>query len=259
MEIYQSIILGILQGLTEWLPVSSSGHLAIAQNLFNLENPIFFDIILHVATLIVLFIVFRNEISMIFKAIFTWDKDSKYFRWGWYLVIANIGTAIIGLTFRNFFASLFSSLIAVGIALMINGIILELSSLKEGFKRIEAKSAFAMGLAQGIAIIPGISRSGATITTGMLMKAEKEDAAKFSFLMSIPAIIGAAILEGASFSWKSFELLPFALGFVFSGIVGYVTLNWLMKIIARGKFYKFSYYSFGIGLLALIIAILGKA
>lgn len=254
MQVYQAIILGILQGLTEWIPVSSSGHLAIMQNLFKLGNEVFFDAVLHIATLIVIIFYFREEIWLMAKAVFTWDRMSKHFKWAWFIVAANLLTGAIGLIFKNFFESLFASLLLVGIALIINGMILQLSSLRQGFNQIGLKDSILLGLAQGIAIIPGISRSGITITTGILRQRDREDVAKFSFLMSVPAIIGAGILQGKSFDWASFSFWPFFIGFVFSGVMGYLTLKWLMKIINKGDFYKFSYYCFGIGILAIILS-----
>lgn len=256
MEIYQAIILGILQGLTEWIPVSSSGHLAIMQNVFKLGNEVFFDVVLHIATLIVIIFFFREEIWLMIKAVFTWDKFSKYFRWAWFILAANIITGVIGITFKSVFESFFTSLLLIGIALIVNGLILQLSSLRQGFNQIDLKDSVLLGLAQGIAIIPGISRSGITITAGILRKKDREDVAKFSFLMSVPAIIGAGILQGNSFDWSMFSFWPFFVGFVFSGIMGYITLKWLMKIINKGDFYKFSYYCFGLGILSIILSFL---
>src|SRR3989339_395526 len=222
MQILESLFLGVLQGLTEWLPISSSGHLVIAQEYLNIQAPLFFDILLHIATILVILIFFRKEILQIFKEFPNYK--SSHGKLGWYIIIATIPIALVGYLFNNQISSLFTNTKAVGISLLITGLLLILTKFSQGKKEISLKDSIIIGLSQALAIIPGISRSGATIST--------------SFLLVIPAIIGATILE---FNPSSFEI-TYIYGFIASFIIGYITLKLLTILIEKNYFHYFAYY-----------------
>lgn len=257
MSIPQAIILGIIQGIAEWLPISSSGHLVIAQTFFGLQNLIVFDILLHIATLIVVFIVFRKEIFAILKAVIKFDFKSEYGRLGLYIILGSIPTGIIGILFHDVFEKMFSNLGAVAVALFITGILLISTKVrKTSTKDLDAKNALLIGLVQGFAIVPGISRSGSTISTGILAGIDKEKTARFSFLLSVPAILGASLLEFKTLGKNGLtgiKWMSIIFGMFFAAIVGYVALKILLKIIKSDKFYLFGYYCVGLSLILLSI------
>lgn len=251
MNLIQALFLGLVQGLTEWFPVSSSGHLALFQNLFSLDVPVLFDILLHVGTLIVVLLVFYKDIFKIIKSIFTWNTKSEYFKLAIFIIIGSVGTAIIGYFFRDLFVGFFNNLLAVGIAFLFTGVLLFFSD-KKGNKKLNYKNSFLIGLMQGVALIPGISRSGSTISTGMLLGIERKKVARFSFLLMIPAVIGGLIFESGSIA--DINLVNAFFGVLVSVIVGYVSLRYLLRLIEKGKFKNFSWYCFLIGLITIIIS-----
>jgi len=236
------ILLGIVQGLTEWLPVSSSGHLVLFQELFNIKADLFYDIWLHFGTLLVLVLFFYKDILSISK------------RWIFYIIIGSVITGAIGFVFYDILKSFFSNLLVVGLALMFTGMILFLSKYFNGKRKLNKTDAILLGLAQGIAIIPGVSRSGLTISTGLFRNVDKEKVFKFSFLLSIPAIVGALIYEGSRVSFSlNFNHL---IGLIFSIVVGYLSLKWLFNIVKKRKLHYFSYYCLIVGFLILISSVL---
>jgi len=238
--VIEAIFLGILQGLTEWLPVSSSAHLALAQYFFGIKADISFDIVLHIGTLLAVLVYYRSDIFRLILGIIQRDRISAPFVM--LLLVAAVPTAIIGLFFRDVFESMFSNPFAIAGALVITGILLIIASRMHGRNSIDGKIAFAIGVAQGIAVAPGISRSGATISTALLFGVKKEDAAKFSFLAGILPITGAAILEGyKSFSISS-ELAPAVAGFFTSFVVGYIAIDLLLTFLKQSKLQWFGYY-----------------
>jgi len=254
MDYLQAILLGIIQGITEWLPVSSSGHLALLQAFFGIEPPVIFDIMLHLGTLGAVIVFFRKDIFALFRGFLTFNNTNPEFRLSLLIILASIPTAIIGFSLKDFFASMFSNTPYVGIALMITGVIIFLTRNASGTKSIDWKSAIVMGIAQGLAIAPGISRSGSTISAGMLLGLDKEKAARFSFLMFIPAILGATLFEAKEISSLGPDFGPALLGTITAAIVGYAAIGFLLKIINRNKFSYFSYYCFALGLLAILMA-----
>tara|TARA_Y100000310_G_scaffold345575_1_gene466794 strand:- start:10729 stop:11502 length:774 start_codon:yes stop_codon:yes gene_type:complete len=247
MEIWQAIILGMVQGITEWLPISSSGHLALIQMLFGLEVPISFDILLHFSTLLVLLTVYWKDLLEICKAWLRFDRKSSEFKLGYLLIIGTIPTAIIGLLFKDLFASFFSSILAIGIAYLFTAIILFLSKLSKENQKMSTPSALLVGLAQGIAIIPGVSRSGSTISLGLLIGINRRDIAKFSFLLALPAILGATILEGGSIVGSEIGFVTVLFGMVSAYIVGFLSLKWLLSVIEKKSFYLFGWYCLALG------------
>jgi len=250
----EALLLGFAQGLTEWIPVSSSGHLALIQMYLGLNVPILFDILLHVATLLVLFIFFRREIFEILKAFFKWDIKSSYFRLGVFIIIGTIGTGIIALLFKDLFESYFTNKTAVGVSLIITGaILLATKFFNDANLKLNWWKSFAIGIMQGFALIPGISRSGATISVGKFLGLSGEDSARFSFLLVIPAILGAFVLDFGDISLLNGSLFPIIFGMIISFIVGYITLKWLVKIIKAKKFWWFSVYCFVVGVIVLVV------
>ena len=284
ITITTAIILGIIQGLTEWLPISSSGHLVMAQTYLGLEDlPIIFDILLHVGTLIVILIFFRMDILKMIKALYRTlrdikagqsvkqliydDPDRKLI---WLIIIGSIPTAIIGFVFSDLFESFFSSLKAVSIALIITGIILwctryikprtkSLGDQPDKNKNINSmteKTALLIGISQGFAIIPGISRSGSTISTGLYLDLNKTLAMKYSFLLAVPAIVGATIFKCRDlFNTDLTTQIPLyliAIGMLVAMIVGYITLKILYMILDVGKFHYFAVYCWALGITLLL-------
>ncbi|MBU3905047.1 MAG: undecaprenyl-diphosphate phosphatase [Nanoarchaeota archaeon] len=250
MNIIQALILGIVQGITEWLPISSSGHLAIIQNVFGLEVPILFDVLLHVSSLFVLLIVFRQDILLSLKALIKWDWKSEYGKLNMFLIIGIIPTILVGYFLHNLILSLFTNMLAIGTALIITGFILFFCKGKESTKKLNYNNSVLIGLAQGLAIIPGISRSGATIGVGILSGVERKKVIRFSFLLAIPAIIGAALFEAPSLT--QLELIPTLVGTITSFVIGYVSLKFIIKLITKNKFWLFSIYCWILGIIVLV-------
>ena len=246
----QALILGIVQGITEWLPVSSSGHLVLLQQYFGLDVPVAFDVILHVGTLIVILLVFWKDILAIIKSTFAlrWDANTKLLL---FIVLGSIPTALIGWFFHDFFIGLFSNVAAVGIALLLTGTLLFLSKFPKDNKQLNWWKSVVVGIAQGVAIIPGISRSGSTISTGLFMGIERKKVARFSFLLSVPAVIGATMLEAKDLVLV--DVGAVVVGTLAAVIVGYFALKYLLKLIQERKFYYFAYYCWILGIVVLLI------
>lgn len=261
MNILESIFLGIIQGLTEFLPISSSGHLVFFQSLFGMEEPqLFFDIMLHLGTLLAVVVYFQTDIWKIVQGIGDTLKreekgqyQAKLFLW---IVLATIPTGLMGILFKDWFESLFSKPKVVGGMLLITGSVLWLTrwTKREGRSLGQMRwiDAILIGIAQGLAIIPGISRSGATISTGLFCGLDRELSGRFSFLLSIPAILGATFLEFRKIdSLQGFWTILIGTAIAFG--VGILSLKFLMKIIRIGKISNFSYYCCGMGILMIIL------
>lgn len=249
----------MVQGLTEFLPVSSSGHLVLGQRLLGFTEPaLMFDIAVHVGTLVAVVGVFWRDLWSILRGLFVWDDDEgrEGRRLLWLVVLGSIPTAIIGLLFKDLFESMFSSLLTVGVALLITGWLLLATALVRSpgrpLERMGAWRALLIGLVQGLAITPGISRSGSTISVALLLGVNRRVAAHYSFVMSIPAILGALVLQlhelGAP---TTAQLSPMIMGFITAAISGYLALRTLLKIVQAGAFHWFAPYCFAVGLLAL--------
>ena len=274
MQPFQAVMLGVGQGLTEFLPVSSSGHLVILQYLFKLKEPeVLFNVGVHVGTLGAVIIFFRKDLHRMMASVFrffngilqkkvsfaaaTQDNDIKLVL----LIIAGtLPTGILGIFFHLIVDRLLSSVVLVGLALIVTGLLLVLTvrvkNNGNGIERFSVKAALIIGLMQGISIIPGISRSGSTIAVGLFMGLERETSARFSFLLSIPAIIGAAILEFKDIStYPSAQVTPMLIGAVTSFLVGYGALGSLVYIVKRGRLHFFAPYCFLVGIIALMIGL----
>ena len=253
LTLLKAFILGIIQGITEWLPISSSGHLVIFQQLMGLEVPIAFDILLHLGTLVVIFLVFWKDILRMLKAFFTLDFRSFHGKLSLFIILGSIPTAVIGLLFHDVLESFFSNLFVVGIALLCTGALLYATRFFNGKRKLSFLDSFFIGIFQGIAIIPGVSRSGSTIGLGMLLGNRKEEVAKFSFLLSIPAILGASILDLKDFAFSSLGSLNILVGILTAIVVGYISLKFLLRIIMKKKFHLFAYYCWAVGILTLVL------
>lgn len=270
MSFIQAIILGIFQGVAEFLPISSSGHLAILQTLFGIkEGNLFFTEMLHFGTLISIVIVYFSDIYMMiiefFKLIFSIIKGkkiiklSKHQKLALLIIVGSIPTAIIGLLFEDFFESLYTSILPIGIAFLVTGSLLWLAE-KKAFenKNIKGMSFFdslIIGTFQGVAIIPGISRSGSTIVAGLFRGLNKPLATEYSFLLALPATFGAGLLGIMKVLKSNSEILidlPLLLGVILSTIVGVLSIKLLVKLLNKNKLHYFSYYLWIIGIITII-------
>lgn len=272
MDIYQAIMLGIVQGLTEFLPVSSSGHLVIGQSLFGLTEPaLSFDISVHIGTLLAVIVLFRKDImaiiasgvfflkSLIRKNAATGRlKDNRELNMLWLIIIGSVPTAIIGILLNKIADRLFSSTLLVGIMLIITGIILWLtrktSEKSKTGNKLTIGKALLIGLVQGMAVIPGISRSGSTIAAGLFAGLNRELSARFSFLLSIPAIAGAAVLNFADLQTAStISGAVTLIGAITSFVVGYLALTILLYFVKNGRLYVFAPYCVFVGIIAITL------
>ncbi len=245
----KEVSLAVIQAATEFLPVSSSGHLAIFSNLFATTPDIFFITVLHFASLIAVMIFLRQEIY----SLVTFKKESLPLWKFW--IIATIPAVIIGLLFNNFIEEAFSSYLFLGIAFTFTGFILFLTKFASyGKKQLNTKRAVTIGLMQTLALFPGISRSGMTISTGLFSGITKEKAARFSFLLFIPLSIGALILETVKLS--SFYITPTLItSFIICLLLSILFLNLLIKIIKKDKFWMFCFYCWLIGIITILLHI----
>jgi len=257
MNLIEAIILAIVQAITEWLPISSSGHLVIVQQLLNLNVPVFFDIILHFGTLISVLVFLRKDIAGIVKVVARLDFKTEEGKLLALVCVGSVPTAVIGLLCKDLFESFFSNLLAVGIAFLLTGFMLFASKLThDKNKSVNYSDALLIGASQGIALIPGVSRSGVTISTGLLRKVKKENAFQYSFLLYIPAVIGATIGTGLT-EWENvavaeIDALSMIIGVVITTILGYIFLKLLFKVIVKEKFHMFAYYCWAIGLVLVL-------
>ena len=251
MTYFEAIILGIVQGLTEFLPISSSGHLVLVQNFLEIDNPgNEIEVLVHIGTLASILTVFFSDIK--YLVINIKKKNNQFFIL--LLIIATIPSIIIGLGFKDLFESFFDNLEVVKVAFILTGIILLSSKyFKLMNKSFTILSSMIIGFAQAFAITPGISRSGITISCALLFGIHPKQAARFSFLMAIPVIFGAGLLTAIDLQ-GSFSI-SISVGFVAllsSYIVGVLALNWLIKWLTQGKFYYFGFYCLALGCILLL-------
>ena len=251
MTIIEAITLGIIQGLTEFLPISSSGHLVLSQVILGIQIPgNDFEVLLHIGTLCSILVVFNNDIKNILFTLSS--KETQKFIL--MIFVGTIPAVIIGLGFKDVIEGLFDDIIVVGFALVFTGITLIGSFYsKSGNKKNTIIKAFLIGVAQAIAIIPGISRSGITISFALFLGLDTRQAAKFSFLLAIPVISGAGILMATDLrDGFSIDIYAAASGLITSFLVGMVALKWLLSWLEGGKFHYFGIYCFLIGIFIVI-------
>lgn len=240
------IVLGIIQGLSEWLPISSTGHLKLAEFFLGLELPLVFDIFLHLGTLIVTVFFFRFDIRKILAALMRLDFKSKEGMLIPRIIVALIPTAIIGFMITNLLENAFYEIRVLASTFFISGSFVYLSKMGRGEKdQIDYKSAIIIGAAQGFSIVPGLSRSGLTISVALMLGVKREEAFKFSFILSIPTIVGALILTLLTqfnvLLETKVELLDLFVGTLAAALVGYASLKLLSKFLR--KFHIFAPYS----------------
>lgn len=256
MNEFQALLLGIIQGLTEFLPVSSSGHLEIGHALLNIkeENNLLFVLDVHVATVLSTIVVFRKDIGELFRDLFLFKKNESTIYIA-KLLFSSVPIVIIGLLYKEEIESFFTgNLFFVGCMLLITASLLALTTIvKKSDKEITFFKALIIGVAQTMAVLPGISRSGATIATGLLLKGKKEDVARFSFLMVLIPILGAAFIDilHGDFSSSEVDVVPLIIGFFGAFISGLIACSWMIKIVKRGKLIYFAIYCALIGLIAI--------
>ena len=267
MTYIEAIVLGLVQGLAEFLPISSSGHLALLQQFFGIEedNVLLFAVLLHVGTLISVFIVYWKdiwelicELCLTFKDIFTGKglrlAERPVRKLGVMIIIATIPTGIIGIFFNDFFDSLYNSIVPIGIGLIITGFLLILAERRNNAsKRIGEMryiDALIVGTVQGIAICPGISRSGSTLFGSLMCTLDREFAVKFVFLMSIPSILGSAVLETPDALAQGMNMAdfgPIVVGMIVAAVSGLAAIKGMIKVVSNKKLSYFSYYVWALG------------
>ena len=270
MDILQAVIIGIVQGLTEFLPVSSSAHLVFVQKLLGVESSLAFDVFLHLGTLIAVLWFFRWDIIKMLKSwwlsigdilqgrFMEGFRQDPYKRLAWYVILATIPVGVVGVLFEDSVDALFAGALYVpAFFLFVTGTILYLSqrmsSGNVNLNNISKKETLWMGLGQACAILPGLSRSGTTIAAGLTIGLEKEFAAKFSFILSIPAIFGAFVFKlkdiGAA---MDANFLPIFLGFIVSIVAGYLAIKWMLDLIQNRSLDIFAYYCWAVGIIVFM-------
>jgi undecaprenyl-diphosphatase len=250
-EIFEAIILGIVQGLTEFLPVSSSGHLELFNALFDRDvegdNNLLMTITLHGATALSTVVVFRKEIADIIKGLFEkgWNKAKKWTLW---IAISTIPAGLFFIFLEDWITALFTgNVYLVAGMLVITGVLLLLADMPRDKKSaLDSQKAWWIGVAQALAIIPGISRSGATISTSVLLGLERGEAARFSFLMVLPLIFGKVLLDlvDGDYTQGNVDLLPILVGSLVAFLVGCWACKWMVDLVRRSQLKYFSYYCF---------------
>lgn len=267
MSWFEALVLGILQGLTEYLPVSSSGHLTIGSALFGIEGEdnLTFTIVVHVATFLSTLVILWKEIDWIFRGLFKFQMNAET-KYVINIIISMIPIGIVGVFFKDTVEEIFESgLLIVGIMLLVTAALLTFSyyakpRIKEN---ISLKDAFIIGIAQACAVMPGLSRSGTTIATGLMLGDKKEKLAQFSFLMVIPPILGEALLdgmkiiEGASESGAEVSLTALIVGFLGAFISGCIACKWMINIVKKGKLVYFGIYCAIVGVATIIYSLIG--
>lgn len=259
MSFLEAIILGIIQGLTEFLPVSSSGHLEIAKvilgNQSMPEESLTFTVVLHFATALSTMVVFRKDVFEIISGLFQfkWNEESKFSA---KIIISMIPAVIIGLMFEEHLASFFNgNILLIGFMLLITALLLLFADkAKNTTKNVSYLNAIIIGVSQALAMLPGISRSGATISTSVLLGVDRTKAARFSFLMVVPLIFGkvAKDIMSGEIGLESDQIVPMTIGFVAAFISGLLACNWMISLVKNSKLYYFSLYCFIVGSIALV-------
>lgn len=283
MDLIKSIIMGMVQGLTEFLPVSSDGHLAIMRHILHMETGLQFDVLLHLGTLTAVIIAFWKDvweliveafkmigdffanlgrmiknISSKNKAAYKQVISTPYRRFVMLIIVATIPTGIIGILLKDIVPVLSETLLVPGLCLILTGLLLSIADITKSGNKTEAnasyKDAGLIGIAQGLAVLPGLSRSGSTITSSLIAGFDRNFAVKYSFIMSIPAILGATVLEFKDFSMDVLtqnQLLNYLIGTIVAGVVGFICIKIMLVVVRKKKFKYFAYYCFAIGILGV--------
>jgi len=264
LEIIDAIILGIIQGLTEFLPVSSSGHLELGKAILGAdslpEESLLFTVVLHFATALSTLVVFRKDVAEILKGLFQfkWNEETQF---SLKIIISMIPAAMVGLFLEDFLEVFFDgAIIIVGIMLVITAILLYLADMaKTTNKDVSFRSAFVIGVAQAVAILPGISRSGATISAAVLLGVDKTKSARFSFLMVVPLILGkmAKDLLSGDVNFVGDQAIAMGAGFAAAFVAGLAACTWMIKLVRQSKLTYFAIYCLIVGLIAIAWSVFG--
>lgn len=259
MDYLDSLILGIIQGLTEFLPVSSSGHLELGKSILGdnslPKESMIFTVVLHFATALSTIIVFRKDIIEIIKELlkFEWNSNTQFI---FKIIISMLPAALIGVFFETELESLFSNnIVFVGAMLIITGLLLLLADRAQNTsKNVSFKNAFTVGIAQAVAILPGISRSGATISTAVLLGIDKTKAARFSFLMVIPLIFGKIFKDifSGELSYENAQITSLGIGFITAFVSGLLACTWMIRLVKNSQLKYFAYYCAVVGIIAIL-------
>lgn len=278
MGTIEALLLGLLQGLTEYLPISSSGHLTLGSHLFGIEDAetiLPFTVLLHVATVLSTIVILHKEITWIFKGIFKplhanndvngINRLNNQQQYVLAIIASMIPVGIVGVFFKDAVEKTFSSLVTVGCCLLFTAALLAFSyyAKPRQKEKISIKDAFIIGLGQALAVLPGLSRSGTTIATGLILGNSKQNMAQFSFLMVIPPILGEALLEtigmfkvGISASFGGISPTALIVGFLAAFISGCIACKWMISIVKRGKLIYFAYYCLAVGAATIILSLI---
>lgn len=276
METLEALLLGLLQGLTEYLPISSSGHLTLGSHFAGITEPeaiLPFTVLLHVATVLSTIVILHKEITWIFKGLFKkpaqkngklTERLNNQQRYALAILVSMIPVGIVGVFFKDAVEETFSSLFVVGCCLLLTAALLTFSHYAKTSKKenISVKDAFIIGLGQALAVLPGLSRSGTTIATGLILGNSKQNMAQFSFLMVIPPILGEALLEtiemfkmGISASFGGISPMALIVGFTAAFLSGCIACKWMISIVRLGKLIYFAYYCLVVGILTIVLAL----
>lgn len=277
MNTLEAILLGLLQGLTEYLPISSSGHLTIGQNVLGITEPeqtLPFTVLLHVATVLSTIVILHKEITWIFKGLFKFEpkREGAPFmqrlngqqQYALAIIVSMIPVGIVGLFFKDAVEETFSSLLVVGCCLLLTAALLSFSYYMKPKQKgsVSVKDAFVIGIGQALAVLPGLSRSGTTIATGLILGNSKQNMAQFSFLMVILPILGEAMLEtiemfevGVSASFGGISPTALIAGFLAAFISGCMACKWMISIVRKGKLIYFAYYCLIVGIATVIFSL----
>lgn len=263
MSIFEAIVLGIIQGLTEFLPVSSSGHIEIGQAILNTaslkEQEELLSVVLHAATALATIFVFRKDIVEILRGLSN-TKDKTQQKFALFIIVSMIPAAFVGIVFDDLLNQLFEGqLLLVSIMLLLTGALLMFAERFEPKQKLDLSlgKSFLIGIAQAIAILPGISRSGATISTSLLLNVDRGTAARFSFLMVVPLILGKMakdILDG-KLQLSQELIMPFSAGFIAALVSGIIACTWMISIVKKSKLSYFAFYCWAIGLIGIIYSL----
>ncbi len=259
MSIIEAIILGLIQGLTEFLPVSSSGHIEIGKAILGVEvkENLQFTVAVHAATVLSTLVVFRKEIIDLFIGFFMFKMNDET-KFVIKILLSTIPVLFVGVFLKDEVERLFDgNLLVVGVMLLVTALLLTLSKYlqRANTKPIGYRNAFIIGIAQAIAVMPGLSRSGSTISTGLILGNHRDEVAKFSFLMVIIPILGAAVLDIAKGEFVTVDIQPIIAGFIAAFISGYVACSWMVKLVRKGNLIWFALYCAIVGLTAIIFSL----
>lgn len=273
---FNAAILGLVQGLAEFLPISSSGHLALLQHFFGIEEDgvLMFTVMLHMGTLISVFVVYWKDIVELFRELVACIKDiftgkgprinaNPTRKLGFMIIVATIPTALIGFLFNDTFESFYSKMWVIGIGLLLTGVILwvaeKFGKNDKGIEEMSFVHAIIVGVMQGLAITPGVSRSGSTLFGGLISGLNREFAIRFAFLISIPSILGSFILElpgAVKAGMQGMSIGPIIVGVIVAAVSGFVAIKAMIKIVSGKKLTMFSYYVWTLGILVILYSII---